>query len=121
MAVRNLTTKKVLTKKAKLCKSHFSKTIGLMFSKKIRDKSLVFMFNKESFVSLHMFFVFFSIDIIFLDKNKTVVDLKHNVKPFTPLILPKKPAKFVIECPSSTIKKSKTKIGHRLDFNKKDI
>ena len=42
----------------KVCKSNFSKTIGLMFSKK---KNLLFEFDKEQRIPLHNLFVFYTI------------------------------------------------------------
>jgi len=61
-----------------------------------------------------MFFVFFPIDIIFLDASKKIVFLKERFMPFT-FLLPIK-AKYVIECPSGTIRRSKTKINDYLNF-----
>ena len=46
-----------------------------MFSK---QKNIVMIFNKEDFHSIHMFFVFFPIDVLWLDSDKKVVDLKEN-------------------------------------------
>ena len=40
-----------------------------------------------------MFFVFFPIDVLFLDKNKKVVELKENFKPFS-IYFPKNKAKL---------------------------
>ena len=62
------------------CKSWFSIFRGLMFS---RRRNLLFVFDKERKVSIHMLFVFFSIDIYWLDKDFRVVDLRKKVKPFT--------------------------------------
>ena len=85
-----------------------------MFEKKINEP-LIFIFEKESFVPLHMCFVFFPIDVLFLDKNKVVVDKKENFRPFT-FYTSKKKAMYVIELPSNSIKKSKTNIGDNIEF-----
>ena len=84
-----------------------------MFSRK--NKTLIFIFNKEKIISLHMFFVFYPIDVLFLNKKKQVVEIKENFKPFR-IMIPKKPAKYIIELPNNTIKKSKTKLGDTLSF-----
>ena len=73
MYIKNTTKKTLIVKNAKVCKSIFSKTFGLMFSKK---KSLIFIFNKEKIIPLHMFFVFYPIEVSFLNKNKIVVEIK---------------------------------------------
>jgi len=59
--------------------------MGLMF-RFPKDDGLAFIFNKEAPISLHMFFVFFTIDIIYLNKNKKVIKILKNAKPFTPYI-----------------------------------
>ncbi|MBW2989538.1 DUF192 domain-containing protein [Candidatus Woesearchaeota archaeon] len=108
----NKTRKKVIAEKAKLCKHHISKARGLMFSKK---RALIFPFRKEKIISLHMFFVFFPIDVLFLDKKKEVVQLKENFRPFH-IMIPKKPAKYIIELPAKMIKKTKTQLGDKISF-----
>ena len=62
-----------------------------------------------------MLFVFYPIDVIFLDGKKKVVDLKENFRPWT-FYKSKRPAKYVIECPKGTIKKTRTKIKDWLNF-----
>ena len=89
--------------KVEICESLFSRTKGLMFSKKLKNSCLLFIFPKEERVSLHMFFVFFPIDVLFLNENKEIVDLKQNFLPFT-LYTSKKPAKYILEMPVGSIK-----------------
>ena len=113
MNIQNNTKKTLLAKNAKTCKNIFSKTLGLMFSKK--NKSLIFIFKKEKINPLHMFFVFYPIDVLFLDKNKIVAEMKENFAPFS-FYAPKNKSKFVIELLRGTIKKSKTKIKDKIEF-----
>jgi len=111
--LKNKTKNKTLAKKPKFCKNNFSKALGLMFSRK--NKTLIFIFDKEKIISLHMFFVFFPIDVLFLNKHKKVVQIRENFKPFR-IIVPKKPAKYIIELPDKTIKKTRTEIGDTISF-----
>ncbi len=113
--IKNKTKHKILCQEQKILRSVFSKAIGLMFSKRIIDKGLVFVFDKQMKVDLHMFFVFFPIDVIFLDEDKKVVDLKKEFRPFT-IYLSKEKAKYIIELPEKTIDKSKTEIGDKIEF-----
>ncbi len=113
MPIINNSTKKTIANEAKLCKSLFSKARGLMFSK---PYPLIMEFNKESIILLHMLFVFWPIDILFLNKNKKVVGLVKNAKPFQLQIKSKKPAMYVVELPAGTVKKTKTKINHNISF-----
>ncbi len=75
------------------CKNWFSIFRGLMFSKR---KNLLFVFDKERKVNIHMLFVFFSIDIYWLDEDFKIIDLKKKVKPFT-FAGSDKNAKYVLE------------------------
>jgi hypothetical protein len=114
--IKNLSKNKLLAKEAKFCKSSFSKARGLMFSKKIKDKGLVFIFNKEGIWSLHMLFVFFPIDVLWLNKDYKIVDMKENFAPFSLLAVPKEKSRFVVELPAGTIKNSDTIIGDGISF-----
>ncbi|MBL7051390.1 DUF192 domain-containing protein [Candidatus Woesearchaeota archaeon] len=111
--LKNKTKKTLLSKKPKLCENLLSKTIGLMFS--LKPKALIFKWEKEKILSLHMFFVFFPIDILWLNKYKKVVQLKQNLKPFQ-ILIPKKPAQYVIELPQGTITKTKTQVNDLIEF-----
>ena len=113
MKVSNPTKRKILAN-AKLCNDAFSKFVGLMLSTD-KNKSLAFKFSKERIISLHMFFVFYPIDVLFLDKNKIVVDKKENFKPFR-FYKSKKKAMYAIELPNGTIKKTGTEIGDKIIF-----
>lgn len=87
-----------------------------MFSKKKQDFGLIFYFSKEEIVPITMLFVFHPIDILWLDQNKKVVAFRENLQPFLFSITPNEKAKYVIELPSGTIKKSTTKINHKISF-----
>ncbi len=76
----------------KICKSFFSKARGLMFS---RRKNLMFVFDDEKRRSLHMWFVFFPIEVLFLDKDKKIVE-KVRLKPFS-FYKSKEKARYVVE------------------------
>lgn len=79
-----------------------------MFRFRKPDFGLVFDFDKEQLTPLHMWFVFFPIDVLFLDKNNKVVDIKKNFKPFA-YYSPKAKSKYVVELPVGMIGKTKNK------------
>jgi uncharacterized protein len=112
--IKNTSKKSILAKESVICKSIFSKAKGLMFSKRIKDKGLVFIFSKEKRHSLHMLFVFFPIDVLWLNKKKKVVDMKENFKPFSLIAKPKQKASYIIELPTGTIKN--TRIKDKISF-----
>ncbi len=114
MLIKNITKKRVIAAKYKICDDSFSKFIGLMLSKQ-HKKTLIFKFKKEQIISLHMLFVFYPIDVLFLDKSKIVVDKKENFKPFT-FYSSKKKATYAVELPEKTISRTKTKMGDKIEF-----
>lgn len=74
------------------------KFIGLMFSRRENAKVLLFGFKKRQKISIHSFFVFYPFIAAWLDKKNKVVDLKI-VRPFIPIVYPKKPSFSLIEIP----------------------
>ena len=114
MVIVNKTKKKLLAKEVEFCKTELSKIKGLMFTKRIK-KALIFVFRKESLQHIHMFFVWYPIDVLWLDKNKKIVQLKENLKPFR-IILAKKPAQYIIELEDGTIRETKTELDDIISF-----
>ena len=113
MLIKNTTKKALLAENAKPCRNIFLKSLGLMFSKKIT--SLIFAFEKEKIIPLHMFFVFFPIDVLFLDAKRKVVDMKQNFEPWTAYYSPKK-SRYVIEAAAGIIARTKTRLGDLIKF-----
>ncbi|MFH1439704.1 MAG: DUF192 domain-containing protein [Candidatus Woesearchaeota archaeon] len=104
--IKNITKNKTIVTNHEICETFFSKLKGLMFSSrdaKNNHKNLVFVFNKEQRIGLHMWFVWFSIDVILLDSNKKVVEIKENFKPFR-LFNSKEKAKYVLELNHGAVK-----------------
>ena len=89
----NNNTGKIISQKERCCQTLISQALGLMFR---RRQNLVMEFPIERRVSLHMMMVFFPIDVILLDKEKKVVDIKRNFKPWT-IWSSAVPAQYVIE------------------------
>ncbi len=94
----------------------FRKAKGLMFRRKF-DKALVFILDRETRIgaAIHSYFVFFPFDIIWLDAKKTIADMR-TVGPFRLIEMPRTNAKYFIELPKGTIKKSGVKLGQKINF-----
>ena len=114
MIVKNLTKKTGISGNARILENAFSQAMGLMLSRS-QNNALIFKFKKENTISLHMLFVFYPIDVLFLNKNKAVVDKKENFRPFS-LYSSRKKAMYAVELPNGTIKKTKTQIGDSINF-----
>jgi len=86
---------------ADIADNFWKRLIGLSFSKK---KNMFFSMSYESKWSFWMFGVNYPLNIIFLDKNKEVVDVKKaeplSLNPKTwRTYVPIKPCKYVLETP----------------------
>jgi uncharacterized membrane protein (UPF0127 family) len=99
---------------AKVCQTAFSQMRGLMFTCK-NDSSLIFTFKKQTALSLHMWFVFYPIDVIFLDEHKTIIETKEHFCPFS-TYTPRHPYSHFLELPSGTIKKNALAVGQKLSW-----
>ena len=69
-----------------VCRSFLSQVRGWMFRFFLKEDGLLFMLPKELKMDLHMFFVFRSLDILYLDKQMRVVKMYKSVRPFVPFV-----------------------------------
>ncbi len=74
---------RVLCEKAYLATAWWERTRGLMFRKSIGPTDTIDGMLIEFCNSIHMFFMRFALDIIFLDRDNRVVKVLHNKKPWT--------------------------------------
>jgi uncharacterized protein len=103
--------RKLISSKCRLFDTVFSNFRGLMF-RRLGSKNSVLLKSKREgrlTTAIHMFFVFYSLDIVWLDSRMNVVDVKR-VRPFTPYVASKKSAKYVLEIKDS----SGLKLGDKL-------
>jgi len=109
--------KKIVAKQIVYCDTIWRKGTGLMFRNKssVDNTAWIFSFKNSRRVSVTMFFVFFSIDIVFLDKKNRIVELKENFKPFQNYTSKNKMYSF-IELKSGTIKRYSIKVGDRVSI-----
>ena len=112
--IKNLTKNKIISNNVKYCNNILSRGIGLMFSKK-SNKSLIFNFKNEKIIPLHMLFVFYPIDVLYLNANKKIVEIKENLKPFL-FYTPRNKATYVIELPQNAVKNYKISLNDKLEF-----
>jgi uncharacterized membrane protein (UPF0127 family) len=103
---------KIVAKKIVYCNSILRKGTGLMFTTKdaVKSKAWLFPFKKPRRVSITMFFVFYPIDIIFLDEKNRIVELKEDFRPFQNYTSKEKISAF-IELRQGTIRKYGLKKG----------
>lgn len=75
LIIRN---KKIITDNAEIADSFFSRFRGLMFRKSVEDD---YALHIKPCNQIHTFSMRFAIDVIYLSKDGTVVEIHENVKP----------------------------------------
>ena len=109
-------TGKVLIKSALWCKSSLCKFLGLQFRRRLNPgEALVLVMSKDSVPqsSIHMFFVFFSIGVIWINSGGTVTSAQL-AKPWRPYYASPEPAQYVLETSPAIL--DKIKVGDEVDF-----
>jgi len=118
--VINKTSGRVLSENAIFYDSFWGRLRGLMLSEK---KDVVLVSPKEDVVSstIHMLFMLYPIDVVWVNESMKVVDVKKNLPPANPLksktmrsYAPIKPAKYVVEL--CLIGACETKVGDEILF-----
>lgn len=98
-----------------IARSIFSKLAGLMFRKNIsQDYAMIFLFKKPAIVGVHMMFMRFPIDVIFLDQDKKIIGIS-TLKPWWTHKQMKK-VMYLIEMKQGAAEKYGLKTGDILDF-----
>lgn len=113
----NKSSKQKIIEKVRVADWFLPKLKGLMFERRGNfDYAIIFDFGSEGRLncSLHMLFVFFPIDILFLDARKKVVDIVRGAKPFALFIAPQKASRYAVEL--SQGKAKSVKIGDTIDW-----
>jgi len=115
--ITNRTQNKIIAREIIVCDNIFSSMRGLMFRKKLEEKQcLLIDLQRDGDASIHMFFVSFPIDVIWLNSEKRVVDFTKNLKPNTPIKSPNEFARYILELPAGTLEKYPTSVGELFEF-----
>lgn len=115
--IRNAETGDIVLNKAKWCASFWCHFRGLQLVRDLpEDEGLLFVTGRESLsqATIHMFFMFFSIAVVWLDSEGKVVD-KKLAKPWRPAYTPSQPAQYYIEARPGLL--DRVKIGDVLRFD----
>ena len=108
---RNLTRNVSLADKAKVADTMATRMVGLLSSRGLGDGEGLWI---EPCNSIHTWFMRFTIDAIFLDREDRVVKLVERMRPWKlTWIAPR--ARGVLELPAGTIDKTGTRVGDVLE------
>jgi uncharacterized membrane protein (UPF0127 family) len=115
--LRNVETGEIVLARAKLCKSFWCHFRGLQLVPRLPDsQGLLFVtgYEGKTHTAIHMFFMLFSIAVIWLDASGKVVD-KKLAKPWRPMYAPKSPAQYYVESNPDLL--DRVNIGDTLSFS----
>lgn len=118
MRLIDRTTGKLLASEVELADTFWRRLRGLMFRRKFeRGKALLFKFPKPARYSVHMCFVRFPIDLIYLDSNFIVVEIHKRLKPWR-AYRPKRIANCLIEIPAGCVSRLRINLGDKIFLKK---
>jgi uncharacterized membrane protein (UPF0127 family) len=116
--VWNETRGEEILARARWCKSFACQLRGLTFRRDLPpDEGLLLAGRRENRVdtAIHMFFVFFPISVVWLDREGRVVDTRL-ARPFRPIYVPVRPARDILEGPPELL--DRVSVGDRLRFDR---
>ena len=121
--IKNATKKRVIVSTFEVAESMGSKTKGLMFRGSLeKGHGLLMPFEQERKHEIWMLGMRFPIDIIFIDADKRIVDIKHSAKPMGKnpmtwrIYRPAKTCRYVLEISAGLAKETQTETGDVLEF-----
>ena len=113
--VRN-SNNKIIANNVAIAARFFQRARGLLLSKPLKEGAGLWI---NPCNAGHTFFMTYSIDVIFLDKNMRITNILENMSPWrvSPI---EKNAQSVLELPAGTAKKHSVTIGEQLVFQLPD-
>lgn len=115
--LRNVETGTIVLPRAKWCAGYWCHLVGLQFAPPLPEgNGLLFVTRRASIsqAAIHMFFMRFSIGVVWLDAAGQVVD-KVFAKPWRPMYAPKSPAQYYLEANPDVLER--VAVGDRLRFD----
>ena len=113
MPVINLTKKTWLATKVRKADNFFTRLVGLLKRTHLGPEEALWLMPSKG---IHTIGMKFPIDVLFLDKNCSVLGLISGMAPYRISNVHMR-AYSVIELPSGMIKKSRTEIGDQLEIS----
>lgn len=116
--IKNLTSGETIARQVVRCDTFWKRGRGLMLRSRqavAGERVYLFVERREGVAqtAIHMFLVFFPIAVVWLDRNKQVVD-KTLARPFRPYYAPRHPAQYYVEGHPSLLER--VNVGDRLEF-----
>jgi uncharacterized membrane protein (UPF0127 family) len=107
----NKTKGTVIVSKATVVKGFFQRALGLMFRKSMDSEEALIFYSAES---IHMFFMKFPIDVVFLDKNMRIIKICAALKPWRMAACLS--SRITIELAADKARETNTDVGDVIEF-----
>ena len=110
----NQTQGTVLAERAELAQSMWSRFMGLMGRRDLPPDGGLVLTDQTG--GVHMFFMRFPLDVVFVTKDRTVVKVVSNLKPWRisdPIVAG---SRHAIEVPVGAIARSRTQVGDKIEW-----
>ena len=110
---------KNITFNVEVAKTIEERRIGLMYRKKLlSNEGMLFIFPHEKIIQLWMKNTYIPLDVIFISKNKVIVDMKKSMEKLSETIIESKvKSKYALEFNAGLVNKLDIKIGDKILFN----
>lgn len=115
--LRSADTGAVVLPRVRLCVSFWCHFRGLQLVRHLpEDEGLLFVTSREgrAHTTIHMFFMLFSIGVVWLDREGRVVD-QQLARPWRPAYAPAAPAQYFLEASPAVLERVRP--GDRLRFD----
>ena len=111
--------KKNIIFNVEIAKTIQERRTGLMNRKKLlNNEGMLFIFPRENIIQLWMKNTYIPLDVIFISKNKVIVDIKKNMEKLSETIIRSKiKSKYALEFNAGLINELDIRIGDKVLFN----
>jgi len=112
MLLVNKTTNSVVSENIMVANTFFKRLKGLMLTKELPEQDALHIIPCNE---IHTFFMNYSIDVLYLDKDKRIVHMDEEMEPGK-IGKKVKNAISVVELPGGKVKTANLKIGQSVEF-----
>jgi uncharacterized protein len=110
--IANQTRGGLLASQAELADTFLKRGLGLMGRRSLPEGGGLILYPNNN---IHMFFMRFAIDVLFVDRDDRIVGLRHSFKPWRPFAAALA-ARYTIELPAGLLASTQTEIGDKLQI-----
>ncbi len=116
MLIVDRTSKRIVAEQVMRADNPWQQARGLMFRPPLEKKQgMLFTFPGERRIAIHMWFVGFPIDVVFLDHERRIVEQVASLQPWR-YYRTRHRAQYFLEAPKGTIKRYRLQPGKALEF-----